>query len=56
MTMPIIDDATLANFSPYEAEAMLEKLNEIYKDGITVREAIELHRVEKRLRAKAASP
>ena len=30
---PIIDDDALDNFSPYEAEAMLKTLNEIYKDG-----------------------
>ena len=42
MTKPIIDDSTLDNFSPYEAAAMLEKLNEIYKDGISAREATEL--------------
>ena len=55
MTKPIIDDLTLDNFSPYEAAAMLEKLNEIYKDGISAREATELHRLEKRLKAHAAS-
>ena len=54
--MPIIEDDTIDKFSPFEAQAMLEKLNEIYKDGISPREATELHRVEKRLRAKAASP
>lgn len=55
MTKPILDDATLDNFSPHEAQAMLEKLNQIYKDGISPREATELHRLEKRLKAKAGS-
>ena len=35
--MSIIDDAALNQISPYEAQAMLEKMNEIYKDGISVR-------------------
>ena len=51
--MPIIDDLAIDNFSPYEAQAMLEKLNEIYKVGISAREATELHRLEKRLRVRA---
>ena len=55
MTKPILDDATLDNFSPYEAEAMLKQLDEIYSGGISAREATELHRLEKRLRAKAGS-
>ena len=55
MTKPILDDATLDNFSPYEATAMLEKLNEIYKDGISAREATELHRLERRLRVRAST-
>ena len=52
---PIIDDDALDNFSPYEAEAMLKTLNEIYKDGISAREATELHRLEKRLRVRAVN-
>ena len=55
MTKPIIDDEAINKFSPYEAQAMLEKLNEIYGSGITPREATELHRLEKRLKAKAGS-
>ena len=53
--MAIIDDDAIDKFSPYEAQAMLEKLNEIYKDGINAREAVELHRIEKALKAKADS-
>ena len=53
--MSIIDDAALNQISPYEAQAMLEKMNEIYKDGISVREAVELHRIEKRLRVRAVN-
>ena len=53
--MPIIDDDALANFTPYEAEAMLTRLAEIYKDGVSAREAVELHRVEKVLKARAGS-
>ena len=53
--MPIIDDDALANFTPYEAEAMLTKLQEIYRDGISAKEAVELHRLEKRLRARAVN-
>jgi hypothetical protein len=52
MTKPIIDDEAINKFSPYEAQAMLEKLNEIYGSGITPREATELHRLEKRLKAR----
>jgi len=53
--MPIIDDPAIDNFSPYEAEAMLKKLDEIYKDGISAREVTELHRLEKRLRVRAVN-
>jgi hypothetical protein len=53
--MAIIDDDAIDKFSPYEAQAMLEKLKEIYKDGINAREAVELHRIEKALKAKADS-
>ena len=53
--MAIIDDDAIDKFSPHEAQAMLEKLNEIYKDGISAREAVELHRIEKALKAKADS-
>ena len=55
MTKPILDDATLDNFSPYEAQAMLDKLGEIYKDGISAREAVQLHRIEKVLKARAVN-
>ena len=53
--MPIIDDPAIDNFSPYEVEAMLKKLDEIYKDGISASEATELHRLEKRLRVRAVN-
>jgi hypothetical protein len=52
---PILDVSTLDNFSPYEAQAMLDKLREIYKDGVSVPEAVELHRLQKVLKAKAES-
>ena len=55
MTKPIIDDATLENFSPHEAQAMIEKLNQFFKDGISAREAVQLHRIEKVLKAKTAA-
>ena len=42
-------------FRPTKRQAMLEKLDGIYKDGISAREAVELHRIEKVLKAKAAS-
>ena len=53
--MAIIDDSALARFSPHEAAVMLDKLAEIYGSGISPREAVELHRIEKVLKAKAAS-
>jgi hypothetical protein len=53
--MAIIDDSALARFTPHEAQIMLEKLGEIYGSGISAREAVELHRLEKVLKAKAAS-
>ena len=53
--MAIIDDDAIDKFSPYEAQAMLDKLGEIYKDGISAREATELHRLEKRLRVRAVN-
>ena len=56
MTKPILDDATLGNFSPYEAASMLEKLDQFFKDGISAREAVELHRIEKVLKANAGTP
>ena len=34
---------------------MLDKLNEIYSGGISAKEATELHRLEKALKAKAES-
>ena len=55
MTKPILDDATLDNFSPREAASMLEKLNRFFKDGTSARQAVELHRIEKVLKAKAGS-
>jgi hypothetical protein len=53
--MPIIEDDTIDKFSPFEAQAMLEKLNEIYSGGISAKEAADLHRLEKALKAKAGS-
>ena len=34
---------------------MLEKLDKFFKDGISAREAVQLHRIEKVLKAKAGS-
>jgi hypothetical protein len=34
---------------------MLEKLDQFFKDGISAREAVELHRIEKVLKANAGT-
>jgi hypothetical protein len=43
-----IDDRT-----PHEAQASLDKLAEIYKDGMSVREAVQFMKLKKALQAKA---
>jgi len=54
MTKPILDDATI-DLLPYEAADLLKRLVEIYGGAISVREATELHRLEKRLKARTGS-
>ena len=55
MTKPIIEDATLARCTPHEAQKMLKILNQVFGSRMSAREAVEIHRLEKVLKAKAAS-
>ena len=40
------------DLEPYQAQVALDKLAELFKDGMTAREATELHRMQRRLQAK----
>ena len=53
MKMP--DRDWIANLRPYQAEAALEKITEAMAGGMTAKEATELHRLQKALKAKAGS-
>jgi len=47
------DTDWIEKLAPYEAETALEKITEAMASGMTAKEATELHRLQKALKAKA---
>jgi hypothetical protein len=49
--MPL-DMSWIDDLAPDQAQASLDNLAEFFRDGMSVREAVELHKMRKKLQAK----